>query len=75
MAVQEAEDSDPEDEDDYEQAADNQNTSWTEKAPVTATSREKREVEWIGDAIKCDGKRTFYRYLCFIERCFYFVYH
>lgn len=59
--MQEADDSEPEDEDEYEQAADNM--SWTEKAPTFGVARVKRDVEWIGDPITSNNKRTFYRYV------------
>lgn len=63
MAVQEADDSDPEDEDEYERLADGSNMSWTEKAPTSGVARVKRNVEWIGDPIKSERMKTFYTYV------------
>ena len=60
LAVQEADDSEPDDEDEYEQAADNM--SWTKKAPTSGVARVKRIIEWIGDPIADDTKRKYYRY-------------
>ena len=62
MAVQEADDSEPEDEDSYQEAAEKQ--AQTEgKRRSTKTSGSKMEVSWVGDIIVDDGRRKFYKYI------------
>jgi len=61
LAVQEAEDDEPEDEDEYEQRAE-QGASLSQPAQPKAYNGEKRRVSWVDSPIKEDGRRTFYRF-------------
>ncbi|XP_014281484.1 DNA (cytosine-5)-methyltransferase 1 [Halyomorpha halys] len=60
MAVQEADDSEPEDEDSYQQAAEEIATNEVKTRQNRAASG-KKVVEWVGDITVDDGRRIFYR--------------
>lgn len=62
MAVQEADDSEPEDEDSYQQAAEEMATNEVKTRQNRAASG-KKVVEWVGDVIVDDGRRIFYRFV------------
>ncbi|KAL1124037.1 hypothetical protein AAG570_001807 [Ranatra chinensis] len=59
MAVQEADDSEPEDEDNYQLAAE-EKAKFESKPRTTRVSGGKKEVEWVGEKIVDDGRRVFY---------------
>jgi len=62
MAIEEADDSEPEDEDLYcllsERAKSEMSFASSHKG---IRVREKRDVRWIGNLIKDDGRRKYYR--------------
>lgn len=65
MAIQEADDSEPEEDDNQD---DNSSMSWT-CAPrsVKAKSIDKRDIEWIGEPIKEEPRKTYYKYVFIVS--------
>ncbi|KAI8436671.1 hypothetical protein MSG28_010159 [Choristoneura fumiferana] len=61
MAVQQAEDSDPEDDDDYRQMLDKKQLDKIEDAvPVKLTGSGSRKIKWIGEPVKSDATKVYY---------------
>lgn len=58
MAVQQAEDSDPEDDEDYDDEKKAQN-KLDDTVPVKLTGT-YRNIKWIGDAVKADSNKVYY---------------
>lgn len=63
MAIQEAEESEPEDEDNYQLMAEEalQKTPWTYAHRSIRVPSDKKVVKWIGDPVKDDGRKMYYR--------------
>jgi hypothetical protein len=62
MAIQEADDSEPEDDEDYCQLSENARSEMLFSGSHKGIRvREKRDVRWIGNPIKDDGKRKYYK--------------
>lgn len=63
MAIQEAEESEPEDEDSYQQMAEEaqQKTPWTYLHRSIHVPNEKKVVKWIGDPLVDDGQKVYFR--------------
>ncbi|XP_069697598.1 DNA (cytosine-5)-methyltransferase 1-like isoform X2 [Periplaneta americana] len=61
MAIQEADDSEPEDEEEYQRLSERVEsvTSFTSKHKGIR-SREKQDIKWVGKVIKDDGRRKYY---------------
>lgn len=64
MAIQEADDDDQEDEDPDEALAEdnNSNMSWTTSQRNIRIRSDKKNITWVGEAIKDDGRKIYYRY-------------
>lgn len=64
MAIEEADDDDQEDEDPDEALAEdaNSNMSWTTSQRNIRIRSDKKNITWVGDAIKDDGRKIYYRY-------------
>lgn len=61
MAVEQAEDSEPEDEEEYRQMAERKERDKIDEAvPVKLTSSNNRKITWIGDPIKADTTKVYY---------------
>lgn len=60
VAVQEAEDSEPDDEDSYQNAAEeiNKTESIIDRSPTVGV---KKKVAWIGKSVVDDGRRKYFR--------------
>lgn len=65
MAIQEADDDDQEDEDPDEALAEdtNSNMSWTTSQRNIRIRSDKKNITWVGEAIKDDGRKIYYRYI------------
>jgi DNA (cytosine-5)-methyltransferase 1 len=62
MAVQEADDSDPEDSEDYCLLSENATSEITFASSHKGIRvRDKRDVRWVGSHIKDDGRRKYYK--------------
>ncbi|CAG4956224.1 unnamed protein product [Colias eurytheme] len=61
MAVQQAEDSEPEDDDEYQQNAEKNKFNKIEDAlPVKLTGSNNRNIKWIGEPVKADATKIYY---------------
>ncbi|XP_068633744.1 DNA (cytosine-5)-methyltransferase 1-like isoform X2 [Battus philenor] len=61
MAVEQAEDSEPEDEEEYRQMAERkQRDKIDEAVPVKLTGLNNKNIKWIGDPIKADATKIYY---------------
>uniref|UniRef100_A0A2H1WNZ3 DNA (cytosine-5)-methyltransferase n=1 Tax=Spodoptera frugiperda TaxID=7108 RepID=A0A2H1WNZ3_SPOFR len=61
MAVEQAEDSEPDDEDDYQQMAEKKHHDKIEDAvPVKLTGSNNRKIKWIGEPTKADTTKVYY---------------
>lgn len=61
MAVEQAEDSEPEDDDDYRQQADRKHHDKIDDAvPVKLTGAGTRQITWIGEPVKADAAKVYY---------------
>lgn len=61
MAVQQAEDSDPDDDDDYRQMLDKKQLDKIEDTvPVKLTGSGSRKIKWIGEPVKSDATKVYY---------------
>lgn len=62
MAIQEADDDEQEEDDnDMLNEDNNSNMSWTSTHRSVRVRSDKKVVEWVGEPIKDDGRRVFYR--------------
>lgn len=64
MAIQEADDDDQEDDND-EIILDDSRMSWTSMHRNVRVPSDKKTIEWVGDPVKDDGRKVYYRYNCF----------
>ncbi|KAI5644354.1 c-5 cytosine-specific DNA methylase domain-containing protein [Phthorimaea operculella] len=61
MAVQQADDSDPEDDDDYQQMAEKKlHDKLEDTVPVKLTGVNSRKITWIGEPVKADATKIYY---------------
>ncbi|CAB3236806.1 unnamed protein product [Arctia plantaginis] len=61
MAVEQAEDSDPDDDDEYQNMVDKKQQDIIEDAvPVKLTGSNNRSIKWIGEPIKADAAKIYY---------------
>ncbi|CAK1580129.1 unnamed protein product [Parnassius mnemosyne] len=61
MAVEQAEDSEPEDEEEYRQMAERKERDKIDDAvPVKLTSSNNKKITWIGEPIKADATKVYY---------------
>nr|QJS39016.1 DNA methyltransferase 1 [Mythimna separata] len=61
MAVEQAEDSDPDDEEEYQQMAEKKQQDKLEDAvPVKLTGSNNRNIKWVGEPTKADATKVYY---------------
>ncbi|XP_041979201.1 DNA (cytosine-5)-methyltransferase PliMCI-like [Aricia agestis] len=61
MAVEQAEDSEPDDEDEYQRAAEKRQLDKIDDAvPVKLTGSNNRQINWIGEPVKADATKIYY---------------
>ncbi|KAJ2949115.1 hypothetical protein O0L34_g6054 [Tuta absoluta] len=61
MAVQQADDSDPEDDDDYQQMAEKKlHDKLEDTVPVKLTGVNSRKINWIGEPLKADATKIYF---------------
>lgn len=61
MAVEQAEDSEPDDEEDYSQIADKKpHDKIDDVVPVKLTGSNSKKIKWLGDPVKADATKIYY---------------
>lgn len=60
MAVEQAEDSDPDDEDEYQQISEKKQDKIDDAVPVKLTGSNSKNLKWIGEPVKADATKIYY---------------